>query len=176
MNDEIEHDDIENFGDDGLVESLTSRGRDWPCLRQFIVFLENKVGALHELLRKVERDDLKIISLQILDSADSAIARMITDGYERTLELLELSGLPFCETEVIGVLLPDVEQPNVRVLGSLMSAELNVHYIYPLVYRRHNRGAIAVFVDDAAEGLRVLKETGHEFVTEDDLMQGDDIF
>lgn len=164
------------YGDDNPVDAMTSRGRDWPCLQQFVVFLENKVGSLHQLLRRVERDDLKIIALSILDSADSAIARLITNNYERTLELLNLSGMTFCETEVIGILLPDADQPHSNVCGSLTSAELNVHYVYPLMYRRNGRGAIAIHVDDVNEGLRVLKEQRHEFVTEDDLLGYDDMF
>ena len=164
------------FGEDNPVDAITSRGRDWPCLQQFVVFLENKVGSLHQLLRGVERDDLRIVALTVLDSSDSAIARLITNNYERARELLELSGLPFSETEVIGVMLPKADEPYVGVLGSLMSAELNVHYVYPLMYRRNGRGAIAVFVDEVDEALRVLKERNHEFVTEDDLMEYDDMF
>lgn len=164
------------FGDDVPVDAMTSQGRDWPCLQQFVVFLENKVGSLNQLLRRVERDDLKIMALTILDSADSAIARLITNNYERALELLQLSGLTFCETEVIGVLLPDADQPHSKVCGSLMSAELNVHYVYPLLYRRNGRGAVAIHVGDVDEGLRVLKEQGYEFVTEDDLLGYDELF
>ena len=164
------------YGEDSPVDAITSRGRDWPCLQQFVVFLENKVGALHELLRHVERDDLKIMALSILDSADSAIARLITNNYERTRELLELSSLPFFECEVIGVMLPDVDQPHTNICGSLMSAELNVYYIYPLMYRRNHRGAVAVYVDNVDEALRVLKEQQHAFVTEDDLLEYDELF
>lgn len=164
------------YSDDASVDSMTSRGRDWPCLRQFVVFLENKVGSLHTLLRKVERDDLKVVAMSILDSSDSAIARLITNNYERTLELLELSGMPFSEREVIGVLLPDVDQPHSNICGGIMTAELNVHYLYPLMYRRDRRGAVALYVDDVDEALRVLKEQHHEFVTEDDLMEYDDMF
>lgn len=164
------------YSEDNPVDSMTSRGRDWPCLQQFVVFLENKVGSLNQLLRRIERDDLKIVAMSILDSADSAIARVITTNYERTLELLKLSGLAFCECEVIGVLLPDADQPHSSVCGALMSAELNVHYVFPLMYRRDNRGAIAMHVDNVDEALRVLKEREYEFVTEDDLLKYDDPF
>lgn len=164
------------FGEGNPVDAVTSRGRDWPCLQQFVVFLENKVGALNELLRHVERDDLRIVALSILDSSDSAIARLISNSYERTRELLALSNLPFCESEVIGVLLPAVEQPHSNICGCLMSAELNIHYVSPLMYRRNGRGAIAVYVDNVDEALRVLKEQQHEFVTEDDLLEYDGLF
>jgi hypothetical protein len=164
------------FGDDSPLQPVTTRGRDWPCLRQFIVFLENRVGSLHDLLRRVERDDLKIVSLSILDSADCAVARIIVNNYERAHELLTFAGVTMFETDVIGVLLPDTDQPHTSVLGSLMSAELNVQYVYPLMYRKKGRGAVAIYVSEKEEALRVLKERQYELVTEDDLMHYDEFF
>lgn len=164
------------FGDESYVSPVTSRGRDWPCLRQFIVFLENRVGSLHDLLRRVERDDLKIVALSILDSADCAVARIIVNNYERAHELLTFANVTMFETDVIGVLLPDADQPHTAVLGSLMSAELNVQYVYPLMYRKNGRGAIAVYVSERDEALRVLRERQYSLVTEDDLLHYDEYF
>lgn len=164
------------FGDDSAVKPVTGRGRDWPCLRQFIVFLENRVGSLHDLLRRVERDDLKIVSLSILDSADCAVARVIVNHYERAHELLTFAGFTMFEADVIGVLLPDTDQPHTSVLGSLMSAELNVQYVYPLMYRKNGRGAVAIYVSEKDEALRVLRERQYQLVTEDDLMHYDEFF
>lgn len=164
------------FGDDAPVEPMTSRGRDWPCLRQFGLFMENKVGALQSMLRCVERSDLHIIGLSIVDSADCSIARLVTDNYERTRELLEFSRLTKFETDIIGVMLPEADQPHTRICSSLMTAELNVQYVYPLMYRRNGRGSIAVYVDNIDEALRVLKEQDYELVTEDDLLAYDSFF
>ncbi len=164
------------FGDDAPVEPMTSRGRDWPCLRQFGLFMENKVGALQSMLRCVERSDLHIIGLSIVDSADCSIARLVTDNYERTRELLEFSRLTKFETDIIGVMLPEADQPHTRICSSLMTAELNVQYVYPLMYRRNGRGSIAVYVDNIDEALRVLKEQDYELVTEDDLLEYDSFF
>ncbi len=165
-----------SFGDDSAIEPMTSRGRDWPGLRQFIVFLENRVGSLHDVLRRIERDDLKIIALSILDSADCAVARIIVNNYERAHELLTFANFTMFEADVIGVLLPDADQPHTAVLGSLMSAELNVQYLYPLMYRKNGRGAVAVFVNEMDEALRVLKERQYELITEDDLLAYDEFF
>ena len=164
------------FGDDSLVQPMTSRGRDWPCLRQFIVFLENRVGALHELLRQIERDDLRIMALSILDSADCAVARVIVNNYERARELLTFGNVTMFEANVIGVLLPNADQPHTAVLGSLMKAELNVQYVYPLMYRKDGRGSVAIFVSELDEALRVLKEHQYQLVTEDDLLNYDEYF
>jgi len=164
------------FGDDASVQPMTTRGRDWPCLRQFIVFLENRVGALHDVLRRIERDDLRIVALSILDSADCAVARIIVNNYERAHELLTFANFTMFETDVIGVLLPAVDQPHTALLGSLMSAELNVQYVYPLMFRRNGRGAVAVFANELEEALRVLKERQYELINEDDLLASDEFF
>ena len=165
-----------DYGSDNPVERSTARGRDWPCLRQFNVFLENRVGCLSDLLRQVERDDLRIVALTILDSVDCAVARLVLNNYERGVELLSFSNYTAFETEVIGVQLPEADQPHVQVCSALMKAEVGIHYTYPLNYQRNGRGAIALYVEDVDEGLRVLKEHGHAFVTEDDLLEYDGYF
>jgi hypothetical protein len=139
-----------------------------------VIFLENRVGSLHDLLRRVERDDLRIVALSIVDSSDCAVARVIVDHYERAQELLRFSGMHFFETDVIGLLLPRVEQPHTAVLGSMMSAELNVQYVYPMLYRRGGRGSIALYATETEEVLRVVRERGLELVTEDDLIHLDE--
>ena len=35
-----------SFGEDGYTELTTMRGRDYPALTQFTIFLENRVGQL----------------------------------------------------------------------------------------------------------------------------------
>jgi hypothetical protein len=40
-------------GDEGSdIGYATARGRDWPSVRQFNVFLENRLGALLEVVRR----------------------------------------------------------------------------------------------------------------------------
>ena len=74
------------YGDGALTDPSTMGGRDWPCLRQFGVFLENRVGMLNDLMRHLESDDLRIMGLSIVDSIDSALIRLIANDYERCRE------------------------------------------------------------------------------------------
>lgn len=163
-----------NFGGDSLIDPGTMRGRDWPCLRQFCVFLENRVGRLHELLRHLEGHELRVMALSIVDSVDCAIVRLMLNNYERAHELFELSTFTVFETDVIGVELPDDPQPYVRICMALLEAEVNIHYTYPLLFRRGGRGAIVLYVDNVDLGLQRLAETGHRIITEGDLTQDDE--
>lgn len=156
---------------DGLgIADATARDHDWPCLRQFCVFLENRVGRLRDLLRCLEKHDLRIVALSIVDSHDCAVARVMVSSYDRGREILNLSGFAYFESDIIGVELPDSPQPFVSLCTSLLQAEVNIHYTYPLIYRGEGRGAIAISVDDIDMALKVLAERGHRLVNEDDLL------
>jgi hypothetical protein len=160
-----------SFGDDVVKDPSTMRGRDWPCLRQFCVFLENRVGRLNDLLRHIERDDLRVVALSIIDSVDCAITRLLLDDFERGRELFSLSEFTVIESDIIGVELPDDPQPYVQICAALLRAELNIHYTYPLLYRRGGRSGIAIYVDDIDAGLQILSQEGHRLITEGDLLE-----
>ena len=79
-------------GDDGSqVGYSTARSRDWPSVRQFNVFLENRLGALLDVVRRFETSDNHIVSLMVVDSADCAIVRMVLSDPERARETFELA-------------------------------------------------------------------------------------
>src|SRR5579872_3065482 len=165
-----------SMGGQSATDAGTMRGRDWPCLRQFGIFMENRVGTLHELLRHIERHDLRVMALTIVDSVDFSIARLVLNNYERALEHFRLSDFKFFETDLIGVELTNDSQPYVQICGALLQAELNIHYTYPLLYRRKGRGAIALYVDDIETGIKILSDKGHRVITENDLLEYDEDF
>ena len=150
------------------------RGRDWPCLRRFGVFMENRVGMLNDLMRHLESDDLRVMGLSIVDSVDSALIRLILNDYDRGRERFDLSNFTVFETDIIGVELPDEPQPLVRVCTALLQAEVGIHYSYPLLFRRGGRGAVAVYVDDIDAGLRAIGEADLTIVTEGSLAEDDE--
>ncbi len=161
------------MGGEAFVDPETARRESWPTLRQFCIFMENRVGQLHELLRHIEQHDLRVIALSIVDSVDCAIARVMVDKTDRGREIFRMAGFQFSESDLIGVALPDDPQPYVKICMAMLQAEVNIHYTYPLLYRAHGRGAIALYVDDVDLGLRVLREKDHEIITESDIESDD---
>src|SRR5881398_2362609 len=99
-------------GDEGSEIGYDSmRGRDWPSVRQFNVFLENRLGALLNVVRRFETTDVRIVSLTVVDSADCAIIRMVLSDPERALEIFEHANLPITESELLVVQLPSGGHP-----------------------------------------------------------------
>ena len=165
-----------DFGDETIIEPATIPGRGWPCLRQFCVFMENRVGRLHDLLRHIEQHDLRVVALSIVDTVDFAVARVMVDRTDRAREIFKLSDFTFIENDILGVELPDDPQPYVRICLALLAAEMNIHYTYPLNFRRRGNGAIAIYVEDIDMATQILESQGMQMITEGDLLQDDEFF
>jgi hypothetical protein len=147
----------------------TKRGRDWPSVRQFNVFLENKMGALLNVVRRFESTDIRIISLTIVDSADCAIVRMVLSDPERALEIFQQAKLPITESDLLVVQLPESPQPLLEICKALLVAELNIHYAYPLLIGPMGKAAVALHVDDHEAAVGTLSSHGFVIFTEGDL-------
>src|SRR5437762_3134088 len=136
-----------SYGGDEDVGYATARGRDWPSVRQFNVFLENRLGALLDVVRRFETTDIRIISLTIVDSADCAIIRLVLSDPERAYEIFRLGNLPITESDLLVVQLPDSPQPLLEICKALLQAEINIHYAYPLLIEPRGHAALAIHVE-----------------------------
>src|SRR6201997_1507945 len=120
--------------DSGIgVGFTTARGRDWPSVRQFNVFVETRVGNLLSVVRHFETTDIRIVSLTVVDSADCAIIRMVLSDPERALEIFERAKLPITESDLLVVQLPEGDHPLLQICKALLAAEISIHYAYPLL-------------------------------------------
>ncbi len=160
---------FDDHGEGDGTDASTLRGQGWPSLHQFCVFLENRVGRLHDLLRHLERNDLHVVGLSVVDSVDFCVIRIILHDVDRARELFSRSKFTVIENDVLGVVLPDSGQPFIDIFLALMSAEINISYAYPILFRHDGRGAMALHVDNIDSATHVLESKGHTIVREDDL-------
>jgi hypothetical protein len=156
-------------GDNGGTDYATARGRDWPSVRQFNIFLENRVGALLNVVRRFEATDIRIISLTVHDVADCAIVRIVLSDPERALEIIQQAKLAVTESDLLVVQLPEGPQPILQICKALLAAELNIDYAYPLLVGPHGRAALALHVEDHETAVNTLARQGFTVFTENDL-------
>lgn len=152
---------------------LTAHGRDYPTIRQFTVFLENRVGELMGVVRRFEGSNVRIVALTISDSTECALVRFLLSDPERGREILERAGLAIVESDLIGVELPMVAQPMLQVCTALLTAEVNITQVYPLLVRPNGRPAVALMVDNIEHGIETLASKGFHMINEDELQSYD---
>jgi hypothetical protein len=136
---------------------------------QFTIFMENRVGRLHALVRLLEEDVGVIHALAIEESADSALVRVVCSNAEQGRTLLRQAGISFSETDVLIVELPRRGMyPLSGICTALLSAEINIHYAYPMMVRPRGP-AVALFVEDPVLAAQILIRKGFMLIGESDL-------
>ena len=162
-----------SFGEEEGIGFDTARARDWPSVRQFNIFLSNRIGALLELVKKFETTEVHVVSLTVVETADCAIIRLVPSDYERGYEILTAAKIPFTESDLLVVKLPDDNRPLLTITKALLTAEINICYMYPLLTGVGPMGntAIAVYVDDFEAAAAALEAQGFTLFTENDLRE-----
>ena len=150
-----------------------ARGRDWPSVRQFNVFLANRLGALLNVVRRFEMSDNRIIAMSVIDSSDCAIIRIVLSDPERAYEVFEQAKMGFTESDLLVVTLPDGRQPLVQICKALLQAEIGIHYAYPLIAGHEGRAALALRVEDIDTAAAHLQQHGFTLLSEGDLNTGE---
>jgi hypothetical protein len=149
----------------------TMRGRNYPAIRQFTVFLENQVGKLLEVIRRFEGSQVRIVALSISENAECAFVRFLLSHPEQGREILERAGLAMIESDLIGVELPEGSEALTNICMALLQAEVNIVQAYPLLVRPRGRASVALMVDNIEIAQETLSSRGFSMITEADLQQ-----
>jgi hypothetical protein len=160
-----------SIGESADTGFATMRGRNYPAIRQFTVFLENQVGKLLEVLRRFEGSRVRIVGVSVTDMAECALVRFLLSHPEQGREILERAGLAIVESDLIGVELPDGSQPLLEICTALLQAEVNIVQVYPLLVPPHGRAAVALMVDNIEIAQETLASRGFTMITEADLQE-----
>ena len=114
-------------------------------------------------------------ALSIEESADAALIRVLCSDPEFGRDALRQAGFSFSESEVLAVELPDsirTSHPLIAICTALLAAEINIHYVYPLLVRP-NGPAVVLYVDDPTLAAQLLIRKGFTLISEADLRRKD---
>ncbi len=149
----------------------TARGTIGPKVVQLSVFLENRVGLLLQLAKQLEEHGVHICAISIIDTADTAIVRMVVDNVARAKKAIAQRGLTCYETALVAVEVPLAQGVSVpAILGTLLRAEINVHYVYSLITRSNGNPVLAFHVEDLDLATKVLQGHGLSLIGQDDIV------
>src|SRR5437660_10274362 len=116
-----------------LPETTSKMGG--PLVKQFSVFLPNKVGAMLDVVKLLNTQNTHVVALSVSESTDSAIARIIASDPARVEKLFREKNVPFGVSQVVVVEIREVATQLVKLLAALVMAEVNFHFRYRLLIR-----------------------------------------
>ena len=140
-----------------------------PLVKQFSVFLPNKVGAMLDVVKLLNAHHTHVVALSISESTDSAIARIIVSDPALVENLFREHDIAFGVSEMIVVEMREVATQLSTLLAALLMAEVNVHFTYPLLTRPNDRAALALHIDDVECASSVLAGEGFKLLSQADI-------
>jgi len=140
-----------------------------PRVKQFSVFLENKVGALLRVVKLLEQHSIHVLALSIQDSSDMSIVRMIVSDPEHVTNIFRENDIAYSGCEMLVVDLPGGASELSRLLGTLLLAEVNIHFSYALLTRPNGHTALAINPEDYDCAAYVLRAERFHLLSQTDI-------
>ena len=139
-------------------------------IKQLSVFVENKQGALSQIISMLSDNGINMRAVSIADTQDFGILRVIVNDIDKATDALKNNNVIVRANNVIGVRLEDKPGSLAKVLDVLTRGGVNVEYMYAFVTPGDSNGAYLVLRaknNDKAESI--LLENGIKMLCEDDL-------
>lgn len=123
-------------------------------VNQIAVFLENRKGRLHALLGALSEANVNVESLNIADTKDFGIVRLITDDNDKAVAALKEAGFTTARNDLIGIEVPDKPGSLTSTLGLLSREGVNLEYVYS--FSRSGGKALILFKTDDVKRAQEL--------------------
>lgn len=152
-----------------MVSSDTTTTRGTP-VRQLSVFLHNRVGSLMALVKLLHENSIEVLGLSVQESTELTLARLVVNDPDIAETLFMEKGIPFDSTCVLTVVqLHPLEGTLVHCLATLLGAEINIHFSYPLLVRPDEFPLLALYLDEPEMGSEALHNAGFRVMLQEDL-------
>ena len=137
-------------------------------IRQMSVFLENRPGAMAEVLAVLKDHRVNLRALALADTSDFGILRLIVNEPDKIGCILRDAGFTVKITQVLALTLEDDPGSLYEKLMKFSGAGVNVEYMYAFAAAGDSFARVVLKVDNLelaakiANGQELLAESGSE--------------
>ena len=139
------------------------------AIKQITIFLENRAGRLLEITQLLAYNKIDLRALNIAETTDYGLLRVIVDDSEKALKVLKDSGAIATTTEVLAVAVPNIPGGLNTLLQVLANANVDVSYMYSIFGHTDENAYMILQLNDADEVAELLKSKGITVVNEEKL-------
>ena len=135
-------------------EGVRSNG----LVTQISVFLENRPGTLREATSILSEAGINLRALNIAETSDYGVLRLITEAPERTAEVLREQGFLAARTTVLELQVPDEPGGLDRVLRVIAENGFDIEYMYSIMVSQGDSAGMIFRVREPEKLWEILKE------------------
>ena len=140
-------------------------------INQISIFIENRKNALSELTNVLAEHKINLRAIQIADTSDFGIARIIVDDPAPVQAALERSAYIVKTTPVIAIEIPDQAGSLNSILKLLADNGRNVEYMYGFTGRKTNNAFMILRSTDVPKTETVLEQYKIRMINQEELKE-----
>jgi len=99
-------------------------------IKQLSIFVENKTGQITDVTTLLSNNGLSIKSINLVDSSDFGLLRVIVDDEKKAKEILDENGISLKITDVFAIEIDDHVGSFNDVVTTLSTNNINIEYTY----------------------------------------------
>jgi len=126
-------------------------------MREIIVILDNRPGALAEMAELLGREGINIVDLDAEASVERGAASLLVDRYEEALAALRRGGFRAVSAEALVVRVRDEPGALARLAKRLGDADINMRSLR-LLRRGGDHSLVAIVCDDQEKARELLAD------------------
>ncbi len=139
------------------------------AITQISVFLENRAGQLSEITKILSDNNIDLKALNIAETADYGILRLISDDSDEAAKLLRNNGFIVTETPVVAAAVPNKAGGLNELLNIISNEDIDIEYMYSVFGQKDGLAYMIFKVKDTDSFTSVLKRYFVVVATGDDL-------
>ena len=138
-------------------------------IKQISVFMENKPGRLAEITKVLSGNNIDMRAINIADTTDFGILRMIVDDSEKAEKVLRENNMTASVTDVLAVSIDDTVGAFSKVITILKDENISIEYIYSFIGERSAKAVIVIRTNDNTSAVKLLQSEGIKVLSSADL-------
>ena len=138
------------------------------AIKQISAFVENQAGKLYELFKIIADADINIRAMNIADTKEFGILRLIVNDTEKTISVLSNDTI-VKSTDVIAVEMKDEAGALCSIIKVLNDQKINIEYAYAFTTPTKNGAYTVIRVDDTATAEKILTDNGYMLLTQEEV-------
>ncbi len=127
-------------------------------IKQVSVFVENKAGAMSEVLDILAEENIDMSALSVADTSDFGILRLILSEPEKAEKVLKEKGYVVKLTDVVAVGIEDKPGGLSKPLKVLKDNGIGIEYMYAFIGKVSNSALVVMKTSDPEKSLEVLAD------------------
>ena len=129
-------------------------------IKQISVFLENTTGRICEVTRTLAQAGISLRAINIADTADFGILRVIVDKTDEAIKALTDGGFTTRQTDVAAVEIEDKPGSLDALLRLYEKSGINIEYLYASLEGMSGKAVVIFKPENPEKGFEILEKSG----------------